>query len=423
LTLVAQPATLKIDPEFQAHLWPLAPEERAQLAANIEADGCREAIVTWRGIILDGHNRYAICHEVGIGFRTKEVDLPDRDAALDWIDANQLGRRNLTPDQTRVSRGRLYNRVKKMHGGDRRSEPSGQNDHLKTADRLAVEHGVSSKTIRRDAKFAEEVDRDPELAHAIATKTPVHKIKKEQKQRAVAAKKEEHAAIAAAAAVEAGHEPHIVEPDSVWQLGRHILYCGDTSGATFRSLLPRAALAFADPPYGAGVAEWDATFVWDHDYLEDAADITIVTPGIVSIQELMRRTTMTYRWSLACWIDNGMTRSAVGFGNWIYAAVFASADTSVHRNAQDHMRATIKTNETDQSTHRGRKPASLMVKLLETYTREHDIVIDPFLGSGTTLLVAEQMNRACVGGEIDPHHCAEIINRWETLTGQRAQQA
>jgi hypothetical protein len=56
-------------------------------------------------------------------------------------------------------RGRLYNRLKKTHGGDRRSESSPQNEDLKpTAQVLAEQHGVSRATIERDGQFAEAVE-------------------------------------------------------------------------------------------------------------------------------------------------------------------------------------------------------------------------------------------------------------------------
>ena len=108
MTLVTQTTVLEIDPEFKALIPPLGPDERAQLAANIEADGCREPLVVWRGVLLDGHNRYEICTALGIPFQVVEVDLLDRDAAMDWMDANQLGRRNLTPDQFQKAEKRLY---------------------------------------------------------------------------------------------------------------------------------------------------------------------------------------------------------------------------------------------------------------------------------------------------------------------------
>jgi DNA modification methylase len=114
-----------------------------------------------------------------------------------------------------------------------------------------------------------------------------------------------------------------------------------------------------------------------------------------------------------------MTRGALGFGNWIYAAIFS--DSSLHRNAQDFVRVSIKANESDNTVHKGRKPSEFIAWLIGLFTKRGDSVIDPFLGSGTTLLVAETMGRICYGGEINPEFCAEIIARWETMTGLRAE--
>jgi len=66
------------------------------------------------------------------------------------IDANQLGRRNLSPDQSSLLRGRRYNRTKKVTGRPK----GGQNDPIKTYDKLATEHGVSPSTSKRDGQFA-----------------------------------------------------------------------------------------------------------------------------------------------------------------------------------------------------------------------------------------------------------------------------
>lgn len=210
-----------------------------------------------------------------------------------------------------------------------------------------------------------------------------------------------------------------VKPGEWWRLGAHILYCGDTSKDEFISALPCAAFAFADPPYNVGVAEWDVNFKWQHDWLIDKAKVVVVTPGINSLFNFARDTTMPYVWSIACWETNGMTRGAMGFGNWIYAAVFSRG--SVHRNSQDFVRVTINNAETYETQHRGRKPAGLLIWLIETFSKPGDIVIDPFLGSGTTLLAAEKTGRRCYGGEINPDYCAEIITRWQKLTGRRAE--
>ncbi len=83
--------------------------------------------------------------------------------------AGKRGCRNLTPDQVSILRGRRYEREKQSHGGDRRSdESSGQNGHLKTAERIAAETGVSKNTVRRDEKRA----RLPRAARSPVGPTP-----------------------------------------------------------------------------------------------------------------------------------------------------------------------------------------------------------------------------------------------------------
>lgn len=146
-----------IDGEFGNLIPALSAEERAQLEENILAEGIRDAIVTWGGIVLDGHNRLEIARKHGLELEYIELDLPDRDAARTWILRNQLGRRNLSPLAMADLRGRLYNQTKAQ--GKRTDLTSDQNDQkLETAERLAVELGVSAPTVRRDGKFAEAMD-------------------------------------------------------------------------------------------------------------------------------------------------------------------------------------------------------------------------------------------------------------------------
>ena len=58
--------TLQIDEEFKTLIAPLQRKEFLQLEANILEDGCLNPIITWKGIIIDGHNRYNICKKCGI---------------------------------------------------------------------------------------------------------------------------------------------------------------------------------------------------------------------------------------------------------------------------------------------------------------------------------------------------------------------
>ena len=63
----------------------------------------------------------------------------------------------------------------------------------------------------------------------------------------------------------------------------------------------------------------------------------------------------------------------------------------------------------------------MISKLLSAHSRPADLVADPFLGSGTTLIAAEQLGRKCYGMEISPAYCDVIVKRWETLTGRKAE--
>lgn len=106
---MAQPL-LTIDPEFSALCPQQSPEEMNLLEASLEADGCRDPLVVWKGhgILLDGHTRYSICKRKKIAFRIAEIDLQDRDAAIEWIVSNRLQRRNLTEEEKAYLRGKRY---------------------------------------------------------------------------------------------------------------------------------------------------------------------------------------------------------------------------------------------------------------------------------------------------------------------------
>ena len=95
---------ITIDPEFKALIPPLAAEELAQLRSNIITEGCRDPLVTWRGVIIDGHNRFEICTTNGIEFKEVTKDFDERSSAIEWIIRNQFGRRNLSPyERTRLA--------------------------------------------------------------------------------------------------------------------------------------------------------------------------------------------------------------------------------------------------------------------------------------------------------------------------------
>jgi len=86
---------IQIDKEFQALIPPLAAEEKAQLEANIVADGCRDPLVVWGDTLIDGHNRYEICTRLGLPFKTVQKEFESRAHVRVWMRQLQRGRRNL----------------------------------------------------------------------------------------------------------------------------------------------------------------------------------------------------------------------------------------------------------------------------------------------------------------------------------------
>ena len=158
---------LKIDPEFQGKIPPLTFEELNQLEANILRDGrIINPIIVWEGLIVDGHNRYTIAKKhPEIPFTVHEKEFASRYEAIIWICKNQLGRRNLTPEQKKYLIGKQYEAEKCANGGDRRSpvaKSGAATRHLiggeKTCMKVAAENNVG-KTFVKDAEhFARGLD-------------------------------------------------------------------------------------------------------------------------------------------------------------------------------------------------------------------------------------------------------------------------
>ena len=74
----------------------------------------------------------------------------------------------------------------------------------------------------------------------------------------------------------------------------------------------------------------------------------------------------------------------------------------------------------EKKLHPTSKPVSIASRPIQNHTKNGEVVYDPFLGSGTTLIAAEQLGRKCYGMEISPAYCDVIVNRWEALTGKKA---
>jgi len=169
------------------HLLPkLTKDERNALEESLLKEGCRDPIVTWRGTIIDGHNRYSICRKHNIPFNVKEMNgFSDEDAVTTWMVSNQLSRRNLTDEQRERFIGILHNTSKKGQGGARDKagrKSKAQTEPLKkigpkedggaadTAEIIAKQHGISRESVKRASKFALAVDRISKVSPAAEAK-------------------------------------------------------------------------------------------------------------------------------------------------------------------------------------------------------------------------------------------------------------
>ena len=159
---------LIIDPEFRDLIPPLNEEELKLLEASIVADGCESPLIVWNGVIVDGHNRYAICRKHEIPFAIQEKDFSSRDDAMLWMLRNQLGRRNLNSYQRvelvlkfeplvksaaeqRMLAGKVANPVPTLAQGQTKG---------KTRDHLSEAAGVSHGTFAKAKKLVQSADEE-----------------------------------------------------------------------------------------------------------------------------------------------------------------------------------------------------------------------------------------------------------------------
>ena len=160
---------LKIDSEFKHLICPLQRREYVQLEQNILADGCRDPIVVWNDVIVDGHNRYEICKRHKISFSIRQMHFECREAAIAWICANQLGRRNISDETRRFLIGMQYenekvvSKVKNKQGKNQYTasadkEHSEEIDRHYTAVKIGKENNLSAATVQKYAYFTRALE-------------------------------------------------------------------------------------------------------------------------------------------------------------------------------------------------------------------------------------------------------------------------
>lgn len=155
--------SITIDKEFESLIPPLSTEEFRQLEENCVKEGIRDALITWNGILIDGHNRFKIAAKHGLHWNERQMEFMDRDSAKAWIIRNQLGRRNLKEwdrfDLAKSLEAIERNKAKERQGTRTDIVPTlAPSKKGKTRDKLAEVVGVSHGTFDKMKAIDESDD-------------------------------------------------------------------------------------------------------------------------------------------------------------------------------------------------------------------------------------------------------------------------
>ena len=170
---------ITVSEELRAYIDPLTPHEHAALERSLLAEGCRDALVLWGNVLVDGHNRYGICSQHGIAFNTlQNTQFKSMNDVHLWMIDQHLGRRSLSDFQ----RGVLALRRKDIltasvsaaansvtpESTAAVSSPSASNSHVQamtTSDATAKAARLSSSALSHIKKIQESAA--PELVAAV----------------------------------------------------------------------------------------------------------------------------------------------------------------------------------------------------------------------------------------------------------------
>jgi hypothetical protein len=215
----------------------------------------------------------------------------------------------------------------------------------------------------------------------------------------------------------------IAKPGDLWILGRHRLLCGDaTSPDDVARLMngKKADMVFTDPPYDLDISYAANLFnnYKGHCFVLNTIN-RIVDLIILNRKEFSRLFVVDFR--IPHLVSNSAPMDRVDF-----IAEFKNSK-SKFVNLKDGFSTLIECAKVHSNKAKGNfghaqaKRVELPAQFIEHYSRKGEIVLDLFGGSGSTLIACEQLNRTCYMMEIDPVYCDVIVQRWENLTGQKAE--
>ena len=228
--------------------------------------------------------------------------------------------------------------------------------------------------------------------------------------------------------------PTDIRRGDLFALGPHRLLCGDaTDRSDVQRLVSDSALALVltDPPYNVGKAYGDAVddakpdleyCTWNQAWFGNIRALVpcvVLTPGITNIALWLGRIEATHK--VIAWVkENQCSRQYIGkspgFNTWEPVLVYGRGSKCV---ARDSFSIPISI-QPEAEGHPCPKSVKAWSWLLENFSDEHEYILDPFSGSGTTVIACEQMERRCWAMEIEPQFVQLAIDRWEAFAGQKA---
>ena len=237
----------------------------------------------------------------------------------------------------------------------------------------------------------------------------------------------------------------------VFRLGDNLLLCADCRDKELVSKLIgnyKIKAVISDPPYGVAVTESKENFqplsknkVIANDHLQTDEEYKKFTMDwIKPIKPHLERKNVFYIFNadkMIFALREGMLEAGLKFAQlliWVKThAVIGRMDYApqheliaygwygVHELVKAKDKSVLVCPKPNKSKmHPTTKPMELIRRLVLNSTRIGDVVYDPYLGSGTTLLTCQQTKRICIGVEIDPEYCATTIFRFEKLAGLTA---
>ena len=246
-----------------------------------------------------------------------------------------------------------------------------------------------------------------------------------------------------------------------WVLGCHRLMCGDSTNRSDADKLVggvKADMVFTDPPYGVAIGDKNATlnsvqpsgrcctniagdtmsedelydmlkeaFINVREHCKEDASYYVTSPqggslGLMMMMMMMKDAGLEVRHVLM-WEKNSATFSLGRLDyDYQHEPMFYTWTKSHHNYRKGENRTTVWKYDKPRKCdlHPTMKPVALVANAIMDGTKENDIVLDAFGGSGTTLIACEQTGRQCRMMELDPHYCDVIIKRWEDFTGKKA---